>query len=115
ARAARRPRASRCGQPLPSALATRSLHDALPICGDLVEDGEAVAQRVVDEVATVGVQHVEEERCQPQLPGQLRLGPGTASPRGLADRKSTRLNSSHVKSSYAVYCVTKKTRRPWPE
>src|SRR5690606_39312521 len=27
------------------------------------------------------------------------------------DRKSTRLNSSHVKSSYAVFCLQKKTRR----
>src|SRR5690606_41072436 len=27
------------------------------------------------------------------------------------DRKSTRLNSSHVKNSYAVFCLKKKTRR----
>src|SRR5690606_12643966 len=27
---------------------------------------------------------------------------------GLADRKSTRLNSSHVKTSYAVFCLKKK-------
>src|SRR5690606_40218813 len=27
-----------------------------------------------------------------------------------ADRKSTRLNSSHVKSSYAVFCLKKKSR-----
>src|SRR5690606_41492062 len=27
----------------------------------------------------------------------------------LQDRKSTRLNSSHVKSSYAVFCLKKKT------
>src|SRR5690606_41349995 len=27
------------------------------------------------------------------------------------DRKSTRLNSSHVKISYAVFCLTKKTSR----
>src|SRR5690606_39583473 len=27
----------------------------------------------------------------------------------LGDRKSTRLNSSHVKSSYAVFCLKKKT------
>src|SRR5690606_40843755 len=27
----------------------------------------------------------------------------------LKDRKSTRLNSSHVKISYAVFCLTKKT------
>src|SRR5690606_41761289 len=28
----------------------------------------------------------------------------------LIDRKSTRLNSSHVKSSYAVFCLRKKSR-----
>src|SRR3712207_9023178 len=28
----------------------------------------------------------------------------------LADRKSTRLNSSHAKISYAVFCLKKKTR-----
>src|SRR5690606_40710691 len=28
------------------------------------------------------------------------------------DRKSTRLNSSHVKISYAVFCLKKKTNRP---
>src|SRR5699024_12394518 len=30
------------------------------------------------------------------------------------DRKSTRLNSSHVSSSYAVFCLKKKTRRQFP-
>src|SRR5690606_41889246 len=29
----------------------------------------------------------------------------------LSDRKSTRLNSSHVKISYAVFCLKKKNRR----
>src|SRR5690349_24120206 len=28
------------------------------------------------------------------------------------DRKSTRLNSSHVETSYAVFCLKKKTRPP---
>src|SRR3989442_7522405 len=28
----------------------------------------------------------------------------------VADRKSTRLNSSHVRISYAVFCLKKKTR-----
>src|SRR5690606_41199999 len=44
-------------------------------------------------------------------------GPGAAfladpsDPDGSArDRKSTRLNSSHVKISYAVFCLKKKTR-----
>src|SRR5699024_12799912 len=31
---------------------------------------------------------------------------------GRADRKSTRLNSSHVSISYAVFCLKKKKRRP---
>src|SRR5690606_39612735 len=40
------------------------------------------------------------------MPGlQTRL-PGVGDPR--ADRKSTRLNSSHVKISYAVFCLKKK-------
>src|SRR5690606_41004493 len=30
------------------------------------------------------------------------------------DRKSTRLNSSHVKSSYAVFCLKKKTTMNMP-
>src|SRR5437870_9075811 len=30
------------------------------------------------------------------------------APPGLADRKSTRLNSSHVAISYAVFCLKKK-------
>src|SRR5690349_22434294 len=30
-------------------------------------------------------------------------------PRGQEDRKSTRLNSSHVEISYAVFCLKKKT------
>src|SRR3712207_8706522 len=34
--------------------------------------------------------------------------------RGLADRKSTRLNSSHANISYAVFCLKKKdSRRCW--
>src|SRR5439155_25149012 len=37
-----------------------------------------------------------------QVPGD-RLAPG------LGDRKSTRLNSSHVANSYAVFCLKKKT------
>src|SRR5690606_41377293 len=35
------------------------------------------------------------------------------SPYPTSDRKSTRLNSSHVKISYAVLCSKKRTRRAW--
>src|SRR5690606_40486050 len=40
------------------------------------------------------------------------IDPGVATPTGpeapVSDRKSTRLNSSHVKISYAVFCLKKK-------
>src|SRR5690606_40914662 len=41
----------------------------------------------------------------------LRASPAAAAgpaPGGAGDRKSTRLNSSHVKISYAVFCLKKK-------
>src|SRR5690606_39928270 len=42
-------------------------------------------------------------------------GVGGGSPRTPTDRKSTRLNSSHVKISYAVFCLKKKiTPSPLP-
>src|ERR1039457_2304305 len=34
----------------------------------------------------------------------------SCSPTRMADRKSTRLNSSHLVISYAVFCLKKKTR-----
>src|SRR5690349_23851966 len=36
----------------------------------------------------------------------------TISPNDITDRKSTRLNSSHVEISYAVFCLKKKTQPP---
>src|SRR5439155_27115054 len=41
------------------------------------------------------------------LPNPVHAGPGF----GRTDRKSTRLNSSHVAISYAVFCLKKKTWR----
>src|SRR5207302_9303473 len=38
------------------------------------------------------------------------LDPADPVPRRRPDRKSTRLNSSHVKTSYAVFCLKKKTQ-----
>src|SRR5437667_9421588 len=36
---------------------------------------------------------------------------GHWSPRGPEDRKSTRLNSSHITISYAVFCLKKKKKK----
>src|SRR2546426_3869625 len=44
--------------------------------------------------------------------GRSRLWPrGLRPDRGLLDRKSTRLNSSHLVISYAVFCLKKKKKR----
>src|SRR5204862_6417009 len=85
-----------------------SLHDALPICGP-----PAGARHRSDRLADC--------RGSLHLPGQPRMGdPGRRRPRVLLanlepvadrdteDRKSTRLNSSHVEISYAVFCLKKK-------
>src|SRR2546428_8643535 len=42
--------------------------------------------------------------------GFLDTGPGARKPWSKADRKSTRLNSSHDQISYAVFCLKKKKR-----
>src|SRR5690242_21418960 len=47
----------------------------------------------------------QERRHQPRL-GELS---GAAFCRASGDRKSTRLNSSHMSISYAVFCLKKKT------
>src|SRR5439155_12328572 len=55
-----------------------------------------------------GVKEVGEDGAQ-----DLRPGPDRSSKRTGdlgADRKSTRLNSSHVAISYAVFCLKKKKR-----
>src|SRR5579875_4014609 len=48
--------------------------------------------------------------------GPLRMveAPGRASAKACpGDRKSTRLNSSHTVSSYAVFCLKKKTKQDY--
>src|SRR5471032_3544892 len=47
------------------------------------------------------------DRQQPVQPAG-RAGPDGA---GRADRKSTRLNSSHITISYAVFCLKKKKKK----
>src|SRR5690625_6429948 len=45
------------------------------------------------------------------LAGSCALLLGSAAILWLADRKSTRLNSSHVAISYAVFCLKKKKKQ----
>src|SRR5690606_41935886 len=100
--------------PATTALTTLSLHDALPIFGlqpppdldlgpivggeggvpSLGGDGDLgvrLAGQGGDPEAGAGAQHHDRP-----IRGALQ---------GRPDRKSTRLNSSHVKTSYAVFCL----------
>src|SRR5437773_12535399 len=74
----------------PPELYTLSLHDALPIllsgpAGGVVASAHVARLSGFDDIIT------------------LDMG-GTST----EDRKSTRLNSSHITISYAVFCLTKK-------
>src|SRR5438034_10908172 len=78
---------------------TLSLHDALPIFHTLYSHRAAL--RDVSPFAHHG----------PILAGHM--GDATGRDVGLrhADRKSTRLNSSHTVISYAVFCLKKKKQQ----
>src|SRR5690606_41916817 len=74
------------------------------------------ARHLVDEVE-VDVEKVRlalrraDDVLRPQLLGHRARSHGEPLPGGGGrDRKSTRLNSSHVKNSYAVFCLKKKIR-----
>src|SRR5690606_41702584 len=54
----------------------------------------------------VGQKRIERRSDRKRVAHEHRIGPLGFE----QDRKSTRLNSSHVKSSYAVFCLKKKTR-----
>src|ERR1035441_10730055 len=74
----------------------------------LLEDGEQPPEDVADEVTEPPAQPV----TQPGdvwLIGNHRLICGDC--RDGADRKSTRLNSSHLGISYAVFCLKKKNKQ----
>src|SRR5690606_41998921 len=85
----------------PTDILPLSLHDALPISG---RDPAAPASR-----SRPRADHQDGRTDRDQWPVRNRRDrPARAEVRAL-DRKSTRLNSSHVKISYAVFCLKKKT------
>src|SRR5207302_9664540 len=104
-----------CTPPAPPVIYTLSLHDALPIfgncCRDISNGAELrgqVCRQAVNVVGQIppcacGAGHV----C---LAAELSFDAHFARHGGNLvgeDRKSTRLNSSHVKISYAVFCLKK--------
>src|SRR5690606_42095138 len=95
--------------PPPTVSYTLSLHDALPICF------RAPGCREV--VPVVAPHRRGHPSVEGPAAGRSALGRGptlgwvgsdvVGSDAGGGDRKSTRLNSSHVKISYAVFCLKK--------
>src|SRR5688500_19090951 len=81
---------------------TLSLHDALPIYN--VEVGEPPRARRIEAAASPPVVH----RADARPIETPRPAPPIDAP--LGDRKSTRLNSSHLVISYAVFCLKKKKK-----
>src|SRR5438045_6892340 len=86
-----------CNDPAPTQPYTLSLHDALPISVDRVPRVDRSCEwRVLPPAHSEVVVH--------------QYHNGRARP----DRKSTRLNSSHLGISYAVFCLKKKRSKEFP-
>src|SRR5471030_1284774 len=63
--------------------------------------GEDVSEVIMGQILTAG------QGMNPARQASIAAG----LPIGVSDRKSTRLNSSHLGISYAVFCLTKKNIR----
>src|SRR5205814_9135946 len=93
----------------PTPTSTLSLHDALPISAPEPRDAARRPARSRRQPIGVGLQERRDARADVD-----RGGPTPASDRSGSrprDRKSTRLNSSHLGISYAVFCLKKKKHR----
>src|SRR5207248_6674163 len=77
------------------------------VAGETLEEALAAAQRCNEAGMMVSLDHLGENvastsDAQRSRDAYLEIG---------IDRKSTRLNSSHRTSSYAVFCLKKKNRK----
>src|SRR5690349_24115953 len=79
-----------------------SLHDALPISRRAAPTAHVPGSRRGRASAAGN-------------PGRPAGAPRPSAPPRSGDRKSTRLNSSHVEISYAVFCLKKKKKQKSPQ
>src|SRR5690349_24242529 len=86
--------------PATTEIYTLSLHDALPISPSAVAVVERPQHRLPKPQK---IMLTWKTRARPKRSASR---PAEAAP--MKDRKSTRLNSSHVEISYAVFCLKKK-------
>src|SRR5437868_8797104 len=88
----------------PTEIYTLSLHDALPICVlRFVADGAGPTEEELRRV-TSQLEALLKSSAEIKTEAMPVLVPADE------DRKSTRLNSSHVSISYAVFCLKKKKK-----
>src|SRR5690606_41704127 len=81
--------------PAPTEIYTLSLHDALPISSNFRRSTAFLYSSSCSDVGTI----------------KVLICRHSSSAKFSRDRKSTRLNSSHVKISYAVFCLKKKKKK----
>src|SRR5690606_40132652 len=97
---------------VPGQFHTLSLHDALPIWSRFRAPGCGVDGPDRAQPGRVGAPWLSwrgRAGAGPEAAGWERAGSAGVTEPGMGrDRKSTRLNSSHVKISYAVFCLKKK-------
>src|SRR5206468_10497627 len=100
--------------PASTRISPLSLHDALPILGARscvrVLGGRGRRGGGDDRAAVPKVELVAGNRGQVRIGRAGSVGAYSERRRG-EDRKSTRLNSSHDQSSYAGFCLKKKSQR----
>src|SRR5207249_10698159 len=100
--------------PPPPHTSTLSLHDALPIClpKGVTKEGLAAAKSGLDSLKSQWAEATSAATSGDYITAMAKAeGVKTKAAemmRSLGDRKSTRLNSSHVSISYAVFCLKKK-------
>src|SRR5690606_39361493 len=100
--------------PPPSGTHTLSLHDALPIwvveqCEQQMLDGHVLMALLAGALVALADAELQ-VLAEHWKASESCCGPRWGCPHAFPcqDRKSTRLNSSHVKISYAVFCLKKR-------
>src|SRR5690242_21272003 len=91
--------------PSPTDSSTLSLHDALPIC---FSDRDCFDRSCKRSARDAGVSRENASDISERQRASRVLQHRARRQAGKADRKSTRLNSSHMSISYAVFCLKKK-------
>src|SRR5690606_41937930 len=97
----------------PTEIYTLSLHDALPIL--FSESANKGAQFIQlcnqSDVPLLFLQNISGFMVGKKYEQEGIIKNGAKLINAVRDRKSTRLNSSHVKISYAVFCLKKKKKK----